>query len=419
MLSSQDPQYWLPGVLSKNQLFYLHDKHYLRGILDFQTAAGFSSIDLHLSNEGWKMSCGSIKPCGKDYISFLQDPKLSTKITADDEGIFTLSKNECYVFKLKESVVAGDLMDLNIVGQATAKSTIGRLDIIARLIVEGMREYDTLNPEQIIEHAVGDMFLEIIPISFNLRVKENVSLSQLRLFKGEPNISLIHDKDFIKAILHGSEKGEGYLSVDVTKTKITGGLECATFIATDELKTIDVWKKNHPNKPNPCGFWCCDPNETGSRLELIKDKFYLLRSKERISLPPGVAVHARAMDETLGEMRIHYAGFVHPYFGWERDDGKDGTPLIFEVRGHSTNVNLNDGERLAQLNFYRMSEEAQPEKDDEKIESEKTEPKEYDNGAEEDKDDDYNYQELKLSNIFSKWPAQCQVLENGQIIEKK
>lgn len=29
----------------------------------------------------------------------------------------------------------------------------------------------------------------------------------------------------------------------------------------------------------------------------------------------GVAVYCRPSDETIGEMRIHYAGFVHPGFG--------------------------------------------------------------------------------------------------------
>jgi deoxycytidine triphosphate deaminase len=58
-------------------------------------------------------------------------------------------------------------------------------------------------------------------------------------------------------------------------------------------------------------------------------------------------------------MRIHYAGFVHPLFGRERDDEKTGTPLIFEVRGHDVKVTLTDGEKMARLTFYRMSEDCE------------------------------------------------------------
>ena len=92
------------------------------------------------------------------------------------------------------------------------------------------------------------------------------------------------------------------------------------------------------------------------------------RAKGRISL---------YLDEYLGEMRIHYAGFVHPGFGLDRKDGKLGTPLIFEVRGHNVNVILADNERLAKLIFYRMSE------------IEKTDMM------------SYNDQELNLSKIFT------------------
>jgi dCTP deaminase len=64
------------------------------------------------------------------------------------------------------------------------------------------------------------------------------------------------------------------------------------------------------------------------------------------------------MDESLGEMRIHYAGFVHPHFGLHRIDNKEGAPLIFEVRGHNVDVLLTDSEILARLYIYRMSEAA-------------------------------------------------------------
>jgi dCTP deaminase len=64
-----------------------------------------------------------------------------------------------------------------------------------------------------------------------------------------------------------------------------------------------------------------------------------------------------AVAEALGELRIHYAGFVHPRFGEARDDDK-GAPLIFEVRGHNIRAFLQDGEALAKLEYYYMSQDA-------------------------------------------------------------
>jgi deoxycytidine triphosphate deaminase len=82
------------------------------------------------------------------------------------------------------------------------------------------------------------------------------------------------------------------------------------------------------------------------------------------------------MNETIGEMRIHYAGFVHPHFGSKQ---RGGTPLIFEVRGHNLDVLLRHREILAQLEYYRMSEPAEP------------------------GEDTYDDQELKLAKFFRPW----------------
>jgi dCTP deaminase len=125
-------------------------------------------------------------------------------------------------------------------------------------------------------------------------------------------------------------------------------------------------------------------------VQITKESFYILRSKELIALPSGVAVYCRAIDETLGEMRIHYAGFVHPFFGRDRSDDKIGTPLIFEVRGHDVGVLLKDGEKLAKLTFYRMAEDCQKE------------PAATLAAVKKDTSD-YGEQTLELSKFFGKW----------------
>jgi dCTP deaminase len=79
-------------------------------------------------------------------------------------------------------------------------------------------------------------------------------------------------------------------------------------------------------------------------------------------------------------MRIHYAGFVHPFFGKDRSDEKVGTPLIFEVRGHDVGVILKDSEKLARLTFYRMSQDCKL-----------------------DGKSDYGEQTLQLSKFFGPW----------------
>ena len=93
-------------------------------------------------------------------------------------------------------------------------------------------------------------------------------------------------------------------------------------------------------------------------------------------------------------MSLTGSGFVHPNFGRERSESAQGTPLIFEVRGHDLNVSLRDGEIMAGLHFYRMSE---------------------DSDAEANVGKEYNDQILKLSKFFSeKWVTPPRVLREGE-----
>ena len=142
--------HWLPGVLSKEQVKKLIDRAYLNGVSNFEKAADYSAIDLTLSDHGYKMTSGAIKPCGsqeKNYCSFLHDSKYAQELSPDEEGCFKLKKHECYVFQLAERLTTDKLNGSNIFGMATAKSSVGRVDVIARLIIDGMRQYEYFDPE--------------------------------------------------------------------------------------------------------------------------------------------------------------------------------------------------------------------------------------------------------------------------------
>jgi len=387
---------WLPGVLSKRQMKKFVKAGYIDGIeSDKEEIYDYSSLDLHLSDKGYRMLKGAVKPCGDLYMPILNDHSLAEELRADSNGCFTLKSHSCYVFRLKEKLIPS-YYDECFYGQATAKSSIGRLDVIARLIVEGMYSYEQMYPFK--ENFSGNMFLEVIPISFDICVKEGTSLSQLRLFYGSEKEAIIDNESLIRQILHGSDDGKGFLSVEV-KDKVIGGIKVAAFRAKKDIpEYIDLSEKE---ATDPCKYFCFESVGSEGRLAIKNGEFYILRSKERIALPSGVAVYCRPMDETLGEMRIHYAGFAHPFFGMERKDKQIGTPLIFEVRGHNVDVNLADNEKLARLTFYRMSEEAEKEKKAEKESDNSSGP--------------YDNQDLTLSNLFKKWPDKLKLGEDGAV----
>ena len=68
--------------------------------------------------------------------------------------------------------------------------------------------------------------------------------------------------------------------------------------------------------------------------------------------------------------------------------------MIFEVRGHNVNVSLRDGETMARLIFYRMSEDAES----------SGEP-----------DSPYEGQNLQLSKFFGEWSKELREAGDGRV----
>ncbi len=376
-MSNEPWKGWIPGVLSKKQLKILVKSNCITNVRYPNKACKESSIDLYLTDQGYIMNKGSVKPSGNKYIEEVLDKKLAKSLPTEKGGI-KLKPKTTYLFKLRENI--SGLKKSGIYGQATAKSTIGRVDVLARLIVDGMDCYEGFDPDGL-KKSSGEMYIEITPMTFWVKVKKDIPLSQLRLFYGDPKNVEIKGKELYETVFN-CENQDGSLSVDLSKTKIGESDEEACAFCTienDSVEPIKLWEEEEEKKPDPKDYWEPKSPDELDRLKIEKNAFYIMRSKERISMPEGVAVYCRATDETIGEMRIHYAGFVHPYFGKKRKDKKIGTPLIFEIRGHDVDVSLRNGEKMAILTFYRMS------KDDTQ------------------QDNAYTNQELQLSKIFKEW----------------
>ncbi len=398
---------WIPGVLSKEQVRELCKENYIKNVKNWNSTnkdvnpIDHSSIDLTLADEGYEVIAGSMKPTeGDSYRKTIIGNKEYVKaLNKGSDGTFLLKQQQTYLFRLNETLDGQRLKGSSIHGQATAKSSVGRVDVLARLIVDEMDHYEYFNPQKLPAQDV-EIFLEVTPITFDIKVMVGKSLSQLRLFYCHPDYSRMQGKELCKCLLR-REGGvtDATLSVDLSGTNIFKSDKSVyknNIVAfqgkKDQDGPIELWGEK---KVAPETFWdCLEEDKRTNRLLIEQETFYILRSKERLCLPEGIAVSCRAVDETIGEMRIHYAGFAHPFFGKNRKDDKEGTPLIFEVRGHNIDVNLVDNEKLARLEFYRMSKDC----------AEKDPPKEESAGEEQiKKSDAYNEQELKLSKFFKDW----------------
>ncbi len=387
---------WAPGALNKPQMeMLLRD-----GYISHSGPApkfGHSSMDLSLADEAFEMVTGAVKPSEPPYNSYsyiTRRIKLAKPHPPLPDGTYKLTRRNTYIFRLQEKLETQLRQAGVIYGQATAKSSVGRVDTLARLIVDGMKTYECFDPAGL-KIGSGDMYLEITPITFDVRVKPGTSLSQLRFFYGKPEDVIIHAKEIFNTIFRDTAHSDESLTVNLSEAIIAGpdpnpskGVAFRSKSLPPDHEPVALWKEEGLPKSNPTDYWDIEVADEG-RLPIRPGTFYILRSKEKLYVPKGIAIYCRASDETMGEMRIHYAGFVHPYFGLYREDKQQGTPLIFEVRGHEVSVSLADKEKMATLIFYRMSEDAP-----------KLTPEEEKKEAE-----GYGSQDLKLSSFFGDWPA--------------
>jgi len=396
---------WVPGVLNRRQMKELWEGGFVT-FGDSEPSLDHSSVDLTLTDEVYEMLKGSVKPSAVGYEWFITKAKLAQRLPASfEDGSFKLEKTKTYVVRLREKLDARLRKAKVIYGQATAKSSVGRVDVLARLIVDGMTTYERFDPEGL-ENGSGEMFLEITPITFDVRVKKGISLSQLRFFYGDPRKVEIDSLQLFNTIYRDPEHKDESLAVNLEEAVIGDekgttckGIAFRSKNHSNKLPPVPLWEVD--NKPKPCDYWDIEVADEEERLYIKQDAFYILRSKEKIRVPKGVAIYCRASDETMGEMRIHYAGFVHPYFGCYREDKTTGTPLIFEVRGHQVPVSLADKEKMANLIFYRMSED----------------PLDLSPQEQEKEAKGYGSQDLKLSKFFADWPKYIKRNEDGTVSE--
>ncbi len=91
---------WLPGVLNYSQMQQLVECGLIQKA-NGKNGRDDSALDLHLSNEAFKMKKGSIKPFGKiNYSEIIRDPYYGEPLPKEDDGTFILRINCCYVFKI-------------------------------------------------------------------------------------------------------------------------------------------------------------------------------------------------------------------------------------------------------------------------------------------------------------------------------
>ena len=257
-----------------------------------------------------------------------------------------LEKGCVYIAELMEEL----RLPADISGKANPKSTTGRLDIFTRLITDAGTEF-----EGVPEGYRGKLYLEIVPRTFSVLVQQGARLNQLRFVRGNPPPSdtALEEIDRAETLVYSDTdeeleaviKGGLWISVDLEGSSSRG---IVGYRAKNHTPLIDLAKVNYYD---PLDFWeplRCTP---GRSLVLNPDDFYILVSRERIRIPPNYAASMVPYDPSIGEFRIHYAGFFDPGFGC---GDVAGARAVLEVRSHEVPFLIEHGQEVGRLIYERL-----------------------------------------------------------------
>ncbi len=260
-----------------------------------------------------------------------------------------LEKGCVYIIPLIESL----RLPQEISARANPKSTTGRLDVFTRLISDYGTAFDRVQPGY-----KGSLYVEVVPRTFSILVQEGTKLNQLRFVRGFDSPHSDHKLDKLDraetlVYLPNDEPIDALISeglrISIDLEGVSGA-ENIGYRAKQHAPLIDLSKVNHYD---PNDFWELIPAPKSEGLILNPDDFYILLSKEKLRIPLDYAAEMVAYDPSVGEFRIHYAGFFDPGFGYGKNDIR-GTHAVLEVRSHEVPFLLEDGQIVGRLIYERL-----------------------------------------------------------------
>jgi dCTP deaminase len=309
-----------------------------------------ASLDLRLGERALRIRCSFLP--GEDTVERKLKDYILDEIDLRGDG--AMLEARCpYLIELKERL---DL-PAALRGKANPKSSTGRIDVFTRVITDHSHRFD-----EVTAGYTGPLYLEVVPLSFAVRVREDLTLNQLRLSIGRPWLSddQIREAHAAEPILFRA--GE---PVPVDELVLSDGLFLGLDLHGDEDGRVGHSTRDSAplldlttaGETDPGPFWDAVYREDGDRLVLSPKRFYLLMSHEAVSIPPHLAAEMTAYDPTSGELRTHYAGFFDPGFGFDPTRRFRGSRAALEVRAHDVPFMVENGQAVCKLTFERMLEE--------------------------------------------------------------
>lgn len=276
-----------------------------------------ASLDLRLSDRAWRVRA-SFLPGKRLVADRIKDVEMHA---LDLSGGVVLEKGCVYIAELQERLS----LPKGLIARANPKSSTGRVDVFVRLLTDRGASFDDVE-----EGYEGPLYLEIAPQTFSILVRPGTRLNQLRLKAGEPPKL---ETRSVGVDLQAGQNG---------------------VVGFRGRRHAGVVNMDHIDGHDPRDFW--EPL-TLRHGELLLDpgEFYILASSDAVEIPVDQAAEMTPIDPSVGEFRVHYAGFFDPGFGTDEAHGA-GSKGVLEVRTHDTPFLLEHGQIVARLVYEPLTE---------------------------------------------------------------
>ena len=339
------------GVLPDHLLEKAITEGIITGVDDVPPSANIqpASLDLRLGDVAHRIQCSFLPGERKveDRLKELTTNTLSLKGQGE-----VLEVGLPYIIPLLERVRLPQTMR----ARANPKSSTGRADVFTRVLTDYGARFDDVR-----QGYAGPMYVEVVPLSFPIRVQRGLSLNQLRLSIGDTTLS--------DAEIRQQHAEQGLLSVNGKplsrqQLQLASGLfvglnlrqpksQGVGWRARRQTPVLDMTRTHHAD---PRSFWEPVERSEGNRIILQPNSFYLLMSQQGITIPPHLAAEMAAYDPTSGELRTHYAGFFDPGFGYDSQHPSHGSTAALEVRAHDVAFMVEHRQHVCKLTYERMLE---------------------------------------------------------------
>jgi dCTP deaminase len=297
-----------------------------------------ASLDLRLGRRAWRIRA-SFLPGAQAKV---HDKIAQVALHELDLGAGAVFEAGCvYIVELQERLYLPD----DVAGVANPKSSTGRLDVFTRLIADGAREFDRVPPGY-----AGPLFAEVSPRTFSILVRSGSRLNQLRFKRG----TIRFDDESLRRLQERARVVDGEADIDqgVALTVDLAGARLIGYRAKRHAGLIDI---DRPGAYEALEFWEPLTGRSSKTLILDPNEFYILASREAVSIPPEFAAEMVPYNPLVGEFRVHYAGFMDPGFGHSTAGGA-GAKIVLEVRSHDVPFILEHGQIIGRLVFEPLTE---------------------------------------------------------------